>query len=329
VDTTASVGADQADANPTATSASASYIVLNSQPVAVTPQPASGSGASQTFTFTFSHPNGWQNLGVVNVLVSNVLDAKNACYLAYSTPAQALLLVNDAGDAGGPFAGVVALGSAAVIQNSQCAVSLASATGSGTVLTLALNITFKAAFGGNKVFYVAARDQAGNNSNWQALGVWQAPGAASGTITVGNISPGRSTGTTVTEQITVTDTKGTSDLGIVNLLINGSIDARQACYLAYSVPTNTLLLVNDAGDAGGPFAGTMQLTGGSATIQNSQCQVKAFGSSGQAVGNTLTLTLNLTLYAGFAGNQILYVAGRDQAGGNNTGWQASGTWTVQ
>jgi hypothetical protein len=44
---------------------------------------------------------------------------------------------------------------------------------------------------------------------------------------------------------------------------------------------------------------------------------------------TLTLTLNITFHAASSGNRVLYMAGRDQAGGNNTGWQAMGTWTVQ
>jgi len=39
--------------------------------------------------------------------------------------------------------------------------------------------------------------------------------------------------------------------------------------------------------------------------------------------------LNLTFTGPFSGNRVVYVAGRDQAGGNNTGWQAMGTWTVQ
>jgi len=54
---------------------------------------------------------------VVNVLINNFLDGRQACYLAYVVSPGFLLLVDDAGDAGGPFAGS---------QNSQCAASLAS-----------------------------------------------------------------------------------------------------------------------------------------------------------------------------------------------------------
>jgi hypothetical protein len=328
VDNTGYVGADQADADLTATIAD-SYTNLGAGPVAVTSQPTTGSGSSQSFTFVFSHPAGWQNLGVVNILINNSLDGRHACYLAYSIPSSILYLVDDAGDAGGPFAGSVALGNSTSIQNSQCAVSLTSALGSGTNFTLILNVTFKPAFGGNRITYTAAGDQSVGNSNWQALGVWQVPPPPTGIITAANINPGRTAGSTGTLQVTLTDTKGAGDIGIVNVLINNAIDGRHACYLAYAPSSNTLYLVDDAGDAGGPFAGSMSLTGGSSTIQNGQCQVNAFGSSAQASGSNLTLSLNLAFYAGFDGNRIIYVAGRDQAGGNNTDWQAVGTWTVQ
>lgn len=45
--------------------------------------------------------------------------------------------------------------------------------------------------------------------------------------------------------------------------------------------------------------------------------------------NTITLTLSITFNKSFAGNRVLYAAGRDRSDGNNTGWQAAGTWTVQ
>jgi hypothetical protein len=73
----------------------------------------------------------------------------------------------------------------------------------------------------------------------------------------------------------------------------------------------------------------MVLSGGTATIQNSQCSVNATGSSAVKNGNTLILTLNITFKSPFAGNRILWLAGRDAAGGNNTDWQAMGTTTVQ
>ena len=294
--------------------------------------PSAGSGSQTTFTFFFTDPHGWEDLSVVNVLINHSLDGRDACYLAYVVPSQTLFLVDDEGDPGGPFAGSVTLGNSSAIQNLQCAVTLLSATGSGELLSVTVNITFKVGFGGNQIAYLAARDTAQDSSGWQALGVWQAPLTPPGTISVTGIAPARGAqagGTAGTFTLTLNDSKGASDIGIVNLLVNNFIDGRQACYLAYAASSNTLLLVDDQGDAGGPFAGSMVLNGGGGTIQNSQCSVSRRGSSAVLSGNTLTLTLNITFKAAFMGNRILYAAGRDNSGGNNTDWQALGTWTVQ
>ena len=322
---------DEVNADLLASSASANIIVIG--PVAVGGTPAFGTGGTQSFTFQFSDQSGYQALGVVNVLINNVLDGRNACYLAYSVNSNRLFLVDDAGDAGGPFAGSLALGDPSTIQNSQCAVNLTSAVGSGNTLTLVMNIVFKPAFGGNRIVYVAARDQVSGNTNWQALGVWQAPFTPAGTMAVTGAAPARGAGAAGTNRqyaFTFTDAKGTGDFGIVNVLINSSIDGRKACYVAYNVQTSQLFLVDDQGDAGGPFAGGIVLNGGSTAVQNSQCSISGVGSSAAfTAANTLTLTLNITFLPAFTGNQVFFAAARDVGGGNNTGWLALGTWTVQ
>ena len=61
---------------------------------------------------------------------------------------------------------------------------------------------------------------------------------------------------------------------------------------------------------------------------NSQCTVNGVGSSASINGNTLTLTLNTTFGAGFAGNRVFYLAARDVNALNNTDWQAAGSRTV-
>jgi len=219
-----------------------------------------------------------------------------------------------------------------VIQNSQCAVSLTSATSSGNTLTLVLSIAFKAAFGGNRIQYLAAGDAAGNNTDWQRAGVWQPPFTPSGTIFVVSASPAygaAAAGTPATFTFTLSDSKGASDFGVVDVLVNKFIDGRVACYMAYAAASSTLYLVDDTGDAGGPFAGGMVLNGSSAIIQNSQCSVNGTGSSAAMSGNTLTLALNVTFKSPLAGNSVLWVAGRDGAGLNNTDWQSVGTWSVQ
>src|SRR5262249_48940706 len=149
-------------------------------PTIMPPSPASGSGSAQNFTFNFSDPAGAQTFSVLNVLVNNSLDGRHACYLAYVMATSTLVLVDDAGNAGGSYAASVGLGNpGVVIQNSQCAVSLTSATVSGNNFTLNLAVTFKGAFGGSKIQFVAARDAGGNNTGWVAGGVWSVPPAPS------------------------------------------------------------------------------------------------------------------------------------------------------
>ena len=81
---------------------------------------------------------------------------------------------------------------------------------------------------------------------------------------------------------------------MVNVLINDFMDGIGACFVAYAASTNTLYLVDDGGDAGGPFAGSMVMNG-TGSIQNSQCRIDGAGSSASGNGDTLTLTLSIHL----------------------------------
>jgi hypothetical protein len=265
-------------------------------------------------------------------LINNSLDGRHACYLGYDVRATTLVLVNDAG--GAPYAGSVRPGHpGAIIENKQCAVSLVSIDADGTTLTMVLNISFKPGFSGDLIQYVAARD-AFTSSGWAGLGVWSAPSSLPPlSIAVGDMTPARSVAAAGTAQsftFTLSDSKGASDIGILNVLVNDFLDGRQACYLAYVAASNTLLLVDDAGDSGGPFAGGILLNGSqqAASVSNSHCTIFASGSSVTTAGGLLTLTLNIAFQSPFVGNRVLWVSGRDIAGGNNTDWHAMGTVSV-
>jgi hypothetical protein len=296
-------------------------------PAASAVSPTSGSGSSQNFSVTFTNdPVGAQQLGVVNILINNFLDGRQACYIAYSVPDGKLYLVDDAGDAGGPFAGTIQLnGSLGSISNGQCMINGAgsSAAISGDTLTLTLNITFTAPFAGNKIVYTAARDRGSGNSGWQALGVWSVPGFNT-FPSVGTVIPSSGTGLSQTFILTFADSKGSQDLGVVNILINNFLDGRQACYLAYSQPLGVLYLENDAGTALLP-AITLGRPG---STSNSACTVNAATSSASVSGNILTLKLDMSFTAAFAGNRVIYAAARDSTDSNNSGWQSMGSWTV-
>ncbi|SPF43516.1 putative NHL repeat containing protein [Candidatus Sulfopaludibacter sp. SbA4] len=294
-------------------------IVAPPEPSSVTP--ASGSGVSQTMTFTFTDPRGWQDLDVVNILINNFLDGGNACYIAYSRPSNTLNLLNDAGTALLPGVSLNSpFGALVPIANKQCTVSAAGApVANGNTLTLTLNLTFSSTFTGNRVVYMAARDIAGNTSGWQPLGTWNVPGSAASALSAPGVTPASGSGSSQTFTFTVTDTKGATDIGVVDILINDSLDARTACYLAYSRPLNLLFPVDDAG---------MYLV--PASTGNSQCNVASTPNMASLNGNTLSLTLPVTFFPhSFSGNRVIYMAARDVTDSQTSGWQAVGSWTVE
>jgi hypothetical protein len=287
--------------------------------------PAAGSASSQSMQFTFTDPNGWQDLDVVNILINNFLDGRNACYLAYSRPAGVIYLV---GDNGGGLSAPLTLGGSGSISNSQCTVNAAgsSATGSGNTLTLVLNMSFNPSFAGNKVTYLAARSTTAN-SGWSALGTWGVPPLPSTGASVGGVSPAHTTGSgAIIYTFTFNDSNGAADIGVVNVLINSALDGGNACYLAYSRAANTVYLVNDPGTALVPGGVT---PGESGSVSNSQCTINGAGSSMTLVGNSLTLNLNMTFPSTFGGNRIIYMATRSNGDALNSGWQAVGSRTNQ
>jgi hypothetical protein len=290
--------------------------------------PAFGSGNTSMLTFSFSDSGGYQNLKLVDILINNVLDGKQACYIAFipsGATTGTVNLVDDAGDAGGPFA-TVSLPGSAMASNSQCSVNGTGAvvSGTGNTLSLTLPITFTPSFAGNKVVYVAAAN-ALSNSGWSPLGTWNTTSGSVSGLSVALQPPGRGTTATATYTFQFNDTKGYQDLAIGNILVNNAINAGGACYIAFlptSATSGTALLVDNAGDAGGPFAGVLPLPGGS-SITNGQCTVNGAGSSVTSSGNTITVALNITFNHSFAGNQILFGAARSAT--QNSGWQSVGT----
>ncbi|HYW47857.1 MAG TPA: FG-GAP-like repeat-containing protein [Bryobacteraceae bacterium] len=301
--------------------------IAGGTPQAVSVDPPAATGSYASYTFTFSDSAGWQSINVANILINNFVDGRNGCYVAVVPSSSSVYLVDDGGDAGGPYQGMTLPGSGTV-QNSQCSISDtgSSIAGSGNNLTVTLAITFKAAFAGSKVMYLAAREPGGANSGWQAMGTCGVPGTSPTGPAVGGVTPGRSSGSGGGPfTFTFTDTNGWLDLGVVNVLINDALNGNQACYLAYSRAYNTLYLVNDAGTALLPGV----TLNGAGSVNNSQCTVTGAGSSASGSGNTLTLTLNMSFPSAFAGNRIIYAAARSNGDALNSGWQAAGSRTVQ
>ncbi|MEZ5399858.1 MAG: IPT/TIG domain-containing protein [Bryobacteraceae bacterium] len=301
-------------------------------PQVVSMGPAAGNTGLETFTLLVSDDsgtNGAQNLDVINLLINDALDGRNACYLAYAVATQTLYLVNDAGDAiqqpGSPLPG-----SGGGLANSKCTVD-AAASAAGPVgadqYKLVLKISFTAQFAGNRIVYAAARNSAGGNSGWQLMGVHSFPPLSAAQPSAVSVDPVRSVSFAQPLTFTFSNTiqgQTWANLSVVNALINDSVNGQQACYVAYTIATGTLVLVNDAGDAGGPFAGSITIPG-TGSVSNNQCIIQASGSSVAASGGQLVLQLNITFKTAFAGNRGIWLAARNQSGGNS-GWQPLGSW---
>jgi hypothetical protein len=288
--------------------------------------PLAVSGATQTLVLKYSHTGGFGQLGVVNALINSYLDGNAACYIAFSQPLNVLYLVNDGGPGSGISAGLT-LGGSGSVSNNQCTINAAgsSATRSGETLTLTLNVTYKTAFLGNKVIYLAAQDQVGGSTGWITVGSTVVPVAVPTTPRSDAMSPATGTGSTGVISFTYTDASSTNNLQTAWALINFAIDGRAACYVAYYRPGNQLYLYPDNGD--GAQATSIVLTGTN-TIENSQCKISAQGSSVVLNGATMTVNLNYQFKTGFAGFKAAWTAVQTNGGAQTSAWKPVGGWLV-
>jgi hypothetical protein len=305
------------------------------------PAVISASANLTTTTLSFNDFLGYKDIAIIDLLLSFYLDAKSACYIAFVpsiAPAGTLYLVNDAGDAGGQYAGSVAFDSLGnghgSASNSQCTVqgSQSSIQGNGTVLTLSLNVTYTASFGasssgGTKVLWTSVGDSQSINSGWQPAGVVTIPGAATSNPSVKSTVPSSGGGLSGTFTFAFTDTKGWTT-GLVDVLVNNYLTGVSACYFAF-VPSGThpLYLLDDAGD-NGHYLGNVAfdaLGRGSGSATNSQCTINGVGSSFSISGSLLTLTLNISFTPSFGGDRIFYEGSVD---GASSGWMAMASWMV-
>jgi hypothetical protein len=294
-------------------------------PAPVSLSPVVSTGLTGTYTFTFSDTAGFQNLSVVNVLINNFLDGRNACYIAYTVADNVLYLVPDTG--GGLLPGLVLNGASGTTANSQCQINRvgSSVAGSGNNLTLTLNMTFNGAtVPGNKVIYLAARN-ATDNSGWKTRGARGVPPLPTANPAPVSMIP--ASGATATQTLTFTyrDATSAANLQTMWALINTAIDGRQACYVAYYQPGNQLYLYPDNGD--GTQATSIVLTGNN-TISNSQCTISAQGSSVVQNGAQTIMNLNVSFKPAFSGPKGVWLANQTLGGAATSPWEVLGNWIV-
>jgi Beta-propeller repeat len=279
--------------------------------------PSSGSGASQTFTITYTDIRGYAAIHSSLIIVNSPLAAANACYVYFIPPSNNLYLTNNAGTS---WQGPITFGQNATLTNSQCTVSAAGSSwsGSGNNLTLNLSLDFQSAFAGAKGFYAEVTDGT-VDTGWVQLGTFTVTAPAIATLSV---TPGTGSGISQTFAIAYTDSKGYAAIKSSLIIFNSPLAAANACYIYFIPGANDLYLTNNAGTAWqGPIT-----FGQSTTLANSQCTLSAAGSSFSGSENILTLNLAITFQTAFAGAKGIYVEVYD--GTLDSGWVQMGSWTI-
>ena len=295
--------------------------VASGVPTTVSVTPSSGSGASHSFALQYSDTAGAGSLQFVYAWFNtNLTSAASSCILYYQPATNQLNLLND----GATAWQAATLGSATILQNSQCSVNVATATAvpSGNTLTLTLAMTFQPAYAGAKNTYMFDSDVSGSNSGWQQEGTWTVS-AGSGTPAVVSATPNSGSGASQSFALEYSDTAGAANLQVAYVWFNTTLtNAVNSCMLYYQPSTNQLNLLDDAGTAW-----LVATPGAATTLQNSQCSLNVAATTVVLNGDTLTVNLAMTFTQAYAGAQNTYMFAMD-ASGSDSGWQQPGTWTV-
>ena len=150
-----------------------SWTVTGGSPTADSVTPSSGSGTSPSYTLTVSDSASALNIVGISVLITAGAPSSiaNACYVVYNRGSATISLYNDTGIT----LNTKPIGSAANLQNSQCAVGSSGMTTSGNSVSLLLNVVFfSPAFTGVKTVYLQANEP-NTSSGWVSRGTWTVP----------------------------------------------------------------------------------------------------------------------------------------------------------
>jgi hypothetical protein len=290
-------------------------------PSVVSVSPSSGSGQSQVFALTVSDSNGATFIQYVYLIVNAAVRGDNSCFVEYNRAANTIRLVNDSGLV---WPTPVHVGTGSAMANSQCTLNPATASVSisGSSLTINVPLTLAASYVGGKNVFASAYDVNGLGSGWQNLGSWSVP--SQGPPAVASVNPSSGSAASQTFALNVSDPDGASIIGYVYLLINGSLNGANSCFVEYNRTANTIRLANDSGLTW-PTPATL---GTGSAMSNNQCTLNPAAASSTASGNNLTLNVPLSFASpGYSGSKTVYVQVYAVTGAGS-GWQTPGTWIV-
>jgi len=305
-----------------------SWTVPPLAPVSVSP--SSGTSGYQPFTAVYTDTTNAgtseiSNVGLLIDLNSNNAAYTHACYVLYNKSSGLLYLRDDLAQT---WLGPLTPGQPGTAANSQCTISSAGASvtlsgnnghGYHNTLTLVVPVAFSATFAGPATLFMNMAATSG----------------ASGLVTMGtltiptlSVSPPFGSGDGPQSIVaTYTDANGATDLKFVDLLVSPSpTTTTSACWVHYDLGSNTLWLRTDDGSGWTQSSPIHPL--GSRTLSNTQCTLYGSSSNYSSVGNTLTLTLDLSFNHSFAGSQEVSLSSTTN-GLQSTGNVLVGTWGVQ
>jgi hypothetical protein len=148
------------------------------------------------------------------------------------------------------------------------------------------------------------------SGTYQIARVYTAPSIVS-------LSPTSGSGTSVTFTAVISDLVGASDIFDVSLLVNTSLNFTQGCLITYTALANELLLDQNVSNFLTP--------GGTGTLSDSRCTLKASSSSATLSGNNLTLKISLDIVSSETTQGVFLVADNSLLAGS--GWSLQGKWT--
>ena len=240
----------------------------------------------------------------------------NSCYIIVDRNAGTIALAYDSalGASSQP------IGSAALLQNSQCTVAATSVTLSGLSVTISASVTFPAAFDGLKNIYMFGSESGIYTTGWVQMGAYTV--SAGGAPVANSTSPSLGTGSSQHFSFTVSDQGGAGFLTGVSALISSSLSTANACYVLYDRTANTISLAYDNSSNGA----SPVTPGGNQVVSNSQCTLRGYDSTVVVGANTLVMTVDLTFNPGYAGGKNIYLNAIERT--VTSGWAAVGTWTV-
>jgi len=286
------------------------------QPSADSVSPNGSSGGSQTFTFVFSDNQNATNLiGMALLFNTSSASVTNSCDIVYDRNAGTVALVWDSGAGSDPKA----LGSPAVLKNSQCQVGAVTAAASGLSQIITLSITFTAAFSGTKNIYMFGSD-AGLNTGWVLRGTYLV--AAGGLPVANSVVPTSGSGPAQRFSFTASDQGGSGFITGMAMLLSTSLSTTNACSMVYDRTRNVVSLAFD-----NPANGAAPVTPGSPTVvSNAQCSLNGANTTVVIGVTSVVVTVDLTFNANWFGAKNTYLLASETI--VNSGFVTVGGWTV-